>query len=195
MDALLRELIEAQNQLTEADWKQLAAGAAIAGTLLTGVPNADAKSIKPQHHHVSQVEKQINLEKLMAAIKQVESSGGLNKNSRYEIGIKNSLLKRYNVLNLNVKNAIDKYGVEAVATSYGPWQILASTAYDLGYVGSPIDLSNENVSKKWAIKYINNIINSSKTNNVQDVISAYNAGLGNIGHNPEYIQKVLKYYE
>jgi len=177
-------------ELDEGIGKTLA-GAAIAGSMLLGAPQGvQAK----QPVHITQQEQKIDIEKLLHAIKQVESSGGVDKRDRYEAGVDRQLHNRYNKLNTNTKNAIDAYGFKRVASSYGPYQIMASTAYDLGFNKEPEALRDENLSKQYVQALLNQIINSKRTNNIQDVVSAYNAGLGGVGTNPDYIQKVLKFY-
>lgn len=178
-------------QMTELNWRHAVAAGITAASLSMANPSlADAKPLV----NVTQAEQKINVEKLMNAIKHVESSGGVNKASRYEKGVEEQLRKRFDKLGQNVKEAIKNYGYKAVASSYGPWQILASTAYDLGYKGAPADLSNENVSKDIVLKYVQKLINSSRTKDVQDVVSAYNAGLGGIHSNPDYVKKVMRFY-
>lgn len=195
MKQLLEQIQRDQDQLTEVNWRQLAGGALIAANLLTGVPgNVDAKTTKPRQASVTQAEQNIDLNKLLHAIKQVESSGGKDTRVRYEPGVEKQLRKRFHKLNPNTKKAIEKYGYRALATSYGPYQLLASTVYDMGYSGDVETLKQDEVNKEWALRYIKNLRNSSKTQKVEDVISAYNAGLGRIGTNPHYINNVIGHY-
>ena len=191
MKQLLEQIIKDQNQLTEVNWKAMAGGALIAANLLTNTPNVDAK-VQPS---ITQAEKQIDIDKLLNAIKQIESSGGRDTRTRYEPGIERQLRRRFSKLSKHVQEAIGKYGYHAMATSYGPYQVLASTAYDLGYSGNLEDLKKEEISREIAKKFLNKLMGSSKTSKVEDIISAYNAGLGGIGNNPEYIQKVVKHYK
>ena len=191
MKQLLEHIITEQSQLTEVNWKAMAGSALIAANLLTGVPNVDAKA----QSSITQAEKRIDIDKLLYAIKQVESSGGSDTRTRYEPGVEKQLRARFDKLNSNTREAIKKYGYNAIATSYGPYQLLGSTAYDLGFNGEVEDLKDETISEMLARKLIKKLINSSRTKKVEDVVSAYNAGLGNIGKNPSYIDKVLKYYQ
>ncbi len=190
MKKLLEQLIETQNNLDELNWRKAAGGALLAASLL-GVPNV-AQAAKPVK--VTQAEAQIDIDKLLDAIRQVESSGGKDTRTRYEPGVEKQLVKRYNILMPNTASAIDKYGYSAIATSYGPYQLLASTAFDLGYKGTLEDLKKEEVSRGLAKKYIQKLMRSSRTKKVEDIVSAYNAGLGGISTNPSYIAKVMKYY-
>ena len=170
---------------------QVLGTAALAGTLLMGNPGDAQAKHQPS---VTQQEQKIDIDKLLYSIKQIESSGRVNKRSRYEAGVDRDLRKRFNKLGHNLQNALRKYGFQRVATSYGPYQILASTAYDLGYTGTPENLGNEDLSKQYVMDLVQKIINSSRTERVEDVISAYNAGLGRIGRNPEYVKKVMNHY-
>jgi hypothetical protein len=193
----MKELLEyiitrKQTPIEEYNFKRAFGTAALAGALLMNTPtNVDAK---PQTS-ITQAEKQINMDKLLNAIREVESSGGSDTRTRYEPGVERQLRSRFDKLNKHTQEAIKKYGYKAIASSYGAYQLLASTAYDIGFTGDLEDLKNEEVSKKLVTKLIHNLINSSKTKTVEDVISAYNAGLGGIGKNPGYISKVLKYYK
>lgn len=168
------------------------AGAAVAGSLLFGTPQP-AQAKPPVH--VTQKEQKIDLEKLLHAIKQVESSGGIDKRDRYEARIERLIRNRWNKISPYLRQAVQQYGFRRMSSSYGPYQIIASTAYEMGYRGIPEDLRNENVSKPYVIKYLNQIIKSNKTSDVEDVISAYNAGIGGVGINPGYVRKVLKFYK
>ena len=73
--------------------------------------------------------------------------------------------------------------------------MLASTAFDIGFNGDPEGLAEEATNKFFCKKYLETFIHSSKTHTLEDVISAYNAGLGGIGKNPDYVRKVMNYYK
>ena len=191
--------------LMEGFGKNLAlAGVLTAGAMIGGVPQVDAA----QHQHASQnikhkdtrvdvtnAEISIDRNKLLQAIKQVESSNGIDKKDRYESGVEKQLRDRFSKLGKNTQSAIKQYGFKRVATSYGPYQILASTAYDLGYEGTPEGLRDETINKAVVSGLLSTLIGSKKTQKVEDVISAYNAGLGRIGTNLDYINKVMKLYK
>mgnify|MGYP000979461575 CR=1 FL=1 len=181
-------------RLDEGIGQNIAAGILAAG-LVAGNPSV-ALAQKPVDNRVqlTNAEMDIDREKLLRAIKKVESSDGVDKRDRYEAGVEKQLRKRLQQLHKNTREAIQKYGFKRVATSYGPWQILASTAYDLGFKGAPEDLRDEKVSKPLVEDLIHNIIFSKRTSKLEDVVSAYNAGLGGIGKNPGYVNKVLGHY-
>lgn len=186
----LYPLLEKALQMDEG-WKEQLAAGVIATSLALGTPTAADASNKPR---VTNQEADIDLNKLLKAIKQIESSGGVDKRDRYEAGVEKQLRDRFDKLRTSTKEAIKKYGYNKVATSYGPYQIMASTAYDLGFKGSPEELRDEKVSEYWVKELLGDLIQSRKTNNIKDIISAYNAGLGRIGSNPDYVNKVMKYY-
>ena len=87
MKQLLETIIKDQNQLTEVNWRAIGTGTLIAANLLTATPNVDAK-VQPS---ITQAEKQIDINKLLNAIKQIESSGGRDTRTRYEPGIERQL--------------------------------------------------------------------------------------------------------
>ena len=177
--------------LDEGFGKNLATGL-LATSLALGAP-AVALAKKPPVK-ITQAEKNIDQERLLAAIRKKESSDGKDKRDRYEPGVASDLRDRFDVLYKRTQNAIKKHGVKRVATSYGPYQVIAATAYDLGFTGEPEELRAQDLSKEYAEKYIKWLIKSTKTSNIRDVVSAYNAGLGGIGSNPKYINDVLGHY-
>ena len=183
----------AVKELFEVNWKQALGTAVVAGSLMFGnnmVANADAKPT------IVQQKVQIDMPKLLHALKQVESSGGTDKRDRYEPKFEEKyLIDNDSNLGSRTKAAIAKYGTKQVATSYGPYQIMAATAYDRGFAGKPEDLRNESTCKTYAEKYINWLLNRPKVKTLEDVISAYNAGAGGVGTNPDYVSKVMKHYK
>lgn len=187
--------VDIYNIVNEAGWKEnLALGAAAVG-LATGIGAPQQAQAKQIHQpSVTQAEEKIDIEKLLFAIKQVESSGGQDTRDRYEPGVAKQLGDRFSKLKPGVQNALKKYGYKRVASSYGPYQILASTAYDLGFDGAPEDLRDEVLSQQYVMKLIQTNVNSSRTRDLPDVVSAYNAGLGRIGKNPGYVNKVMGFY-
>lgn len=187
-------ILVGNSQKLNEGWKEIAASAAIIPALVASSPS-DALAAKHKSTiSITNAEKQIDRNRLLDALMHVESSGGINKEDRYERGVEKNLRFRFNKLHNNLKSAIKKYGFKKVSTSYGPWQILASTAYDLGFTGNPEDLRNKEVSSIFVNKYISVLISSNKTKTIRDVISAYNAGLGKIGTNNNYVEKVLSFY-
>lgn len=187
----MQKLVE--HVIDEINARQLA-GLALAGTLAVGQPSvAGAMNFNPSQY--SDVVKQnIDIEKLLNATKSVESSGGKDLRPRHEPGVEKQLRNRFNKLKPHVQDAIKRYGFKRMATSYGPYQVLASTAFDMGFNGDPEGVGEPVTSENLARQLFQTFIHSSKTHTLEDVISAYNAGLGRIGKNPDYVRKVMNYY-
>ena len=191
-------------KLEEAGWKTNLGAGALALGLATGAYNAQTSTLTPTSHHQSHIasnkpdlgsKKAIDVTKLMVAIKAVESSGGVNHKPRHEPKVEHHLRETFRKLTPNLQNAIKKYGFSKVASSYGDYQVMASTAYEMGFQGSPEQLAEPSTNLKYATKLVEKAIHSHKTHSIEDVISAYNAGLGNIGHNHKYVQSVMRNYK
>jgi hypothetical protein len=128
--------------------------------------------------------------KLLWALNRQEASGRSQIHSRYEPGF----YRRYIRGNKKYKALETQYGARAIASSYGPWQIMYLTAYDMGYRGKPQALSEASVSLPYVLKYLD-FLRKKLGNNERAVISAYNAGLGGVGKNPTYTSKVIAYLQ
>lgn len=125
--------------------------------------------------------------RLLWALNRQEASGKAHAKSRYEPGFYRKYVrgeKKYAHLEA-------RYGGRAVSSSYGPWQIMYLTAYNMGYRGKPADLGKADVSLPYVLKYIEYL--RKKLGNDRAVISAYNAGPGGVGTNPGYTSKVIAY--
>jgi hypothetical protein len=144
---------------------------------------------------ITLAERGINTQKLLDAVKLVESNGGKDTEPRFEYSVYRKLRRDYNILRPHIQEAIQKYGFKKLATSYGPYQVLGSTAVFLGFEGDPRELMQESVCKEWASRYVRYLISSDKTHSLTDVVSAYNAGLGGIGKNPDYTNRILECYK
>lgn len=126
--------------------------------------------------------------KLLWALNRQEASGKATIASRYEPGFYNRYIKGRK----KYRHLETRFGGRAVASSYGPWQIMYLTAYEMGYRGKPEDLSNAATSLPYVLKYVN-FLRKKLGNDPSAVISAYNAGPGGIGSNPRYTSKVIAY--
>lgn len=62
-----------------------------------------------------------------------------------------------------------------MACSWGPFQIMAIGAFELGYVGNPAALADAKISMPFVIRKLNRII-SSGTTRIEEILSAYNTG-------------------
>lgn len=131
-----------------------------------------------------------NLTKLLWALNMVEGSGQKKVKSRHEPNFYNKYLKGKKAWTEHEK----KYGAEAIASSYGPWQIMYPTAVQLGYKGTPSALADAKVSLPLVQKMVGNL-SKKFGGDLEKVFSAYNAGEGGVGTNPEYVKKALENYK
>lgn len=124
------------------------------------------------------------LDELANAFMQVESSGGKNARRRFEPGF----LKRYlsKTLEPDFEALAKKYGREAMATSYGPFQVIYRTAYEHGFRGSPEELESPTVNRKYFEKKF--LSDYKKTGNLDAAILRYNGG-----GNPNYVNLVKQH--
>ena len=131
-----------------------------------------------------------NLSKILWALNMVEASGKPKAKSRFEPNFYNKYLK-------GKKNWMEmekKFGREAISSSYGPWQIMFPTAVEMGYKGRPEDLHDPKVSLPYVQKYLTKI-QDKHGSDPKKVLSAYNAGIGGVGSNPDYTEKAFRFYQ
>jgi hypothetical protein len=126
--------------------------------------------------------------RLLWALNRQEASGKAVIGSRYEPGF----YRRYVRGNKKFTALEKRYGGRAIASSYGPWQIMYVTAYEMGYRGNPQDLANAATSLPYVMKYLD-FLRKKLGDRDRAVISAYNAGLRGVGTNPVYTGKVIAY--
>jgi len=129
-------------------------------------------------------------QKLLWAINQKEASGRPFVRPRYEP----AFYHRYIAWNIRFREAERRYGSRAVSSSYGPWQIMYSTAVELGYEGPPDHLNHASVSLPYVLRYLNQL-RATFDGDMAKVISSYNAGPGGMGSNPAYTHEVLALLE
>ena len=124
------------------------------------------------------------LEEIAKAVAMVESSGGTNVGPRFEPGF----LRRYlsKQLEPDFEKLRAQYGNEAMASSYGPWQVLYRTAYENGFRGSPQQLADPTINRQLFEKKFTNDFN--RTGRLRDALLRYNGG-----GNPQYPDKVIQY--
>lgn len=128
--------------------------------------------------------------KILWALNQQEASGRSSVEPRHEP----AFYERYLRGNGLFRAAEMKYGAKAISSSYGPWQIMYTTAVDMGYRGNPQDLSDPSVSLPYVLRYIDKL-RERFDGDIQKVISAYNAGPGGVGTNPKYTNRVMSFYQ
>lgn len=128
--------------------------------------------------------------KILWALNQQEASGRSEVQSRYEPNFYRLYLQN----NALFKAAEMKYGSKAISSSYGPWQIMYTTAVEMGYRGDPSALAKASVSLPYVLRYIEKL-KRRFDGDIQKVISAYNAGPGGVGTNPKYTSRVMSFYQ
>lgn len=83
----------------------------------------------------------------------------------------------------------EKYG-SLVCASYGPWQMLFITAYELGYKEHPAYLWSGFVSLPWVVTYLNKA-KAQGANTIELLAASYNGGFGAIKRQNENVQKYV----
>lgn len=88
-----------------------------------------------------------------------------------------------------------RWGVLA-SSSFGSFQILFVTAYELGFRGHPIDLQQDEIGAKWATRLITDrLIGRQGAATLAKVLDGYNSGTHRDGHVPAgYVAKGIRYY-
>lgn len=128
----------------------------------------------------------IDMDKLLFAIKQMESSGGINCKSRFEP----NFLARYGN-NPPMPELRRLFGDEAAASSYGPWQIMICVAWENDFRYSPEQLANpENnrvVAEFLIGKYAEQYVHLPVRDRVWKTAKRYNGG-------DDYADKVQNLY-
>lgn len=129
---------------------------------------------------------------LLRTIAMLESSYGYNNVPRFEPAyyVGGFLYQRSEEL----RKLVAKYN-KAASCSYSSFQIMYSTACELGYVGIPTNLT-DNVAIEYCVKYINNRIIKYGPDDIGDFFDAYNSG--NFKDNiipAKYIQNGMEWYK
>ena len=126
--------------------------------------------------------------KLLWALNRQEAGGKSMANSRHEPRFYNRYVKGKS----KYASVDARYGARAVSSSYGPWQIMYLTAYDLGYRGKPEELADAATSLPYVLKYLD-FLRQKLGDNDRAIISAYNAGPAGVGTNPTYTSRVIAF--
>lgn len=95
----------------------------------------------------------------------------------------------------HVRELWHRYGVLA-ASSFGSFQVMFITAYELGFKGHPIDLQQDMLSAYWAARLIGDrFIARQKASSLREIFDAYNSGNWRDGVIPvNYVTKGVKLY-
>jgi hypothetical protein len=122
---------------------------------------------------------------LLRAIADVESSYGQNSNPRHEPAYCHGG-KYYHVVLTKL------YGC-AAHSSYGPWQVIYPTAYELGFFGAPEELANPETNCLYAVRYLN--ARAAKATTLEQLARCYNGGNIHAKAVPQsYIDKLTAAY-
>lgn len=82
----------------------------------------------------------------------------------------------------------------AASCSWGPWQLMAVKALELGFEGHPADLHSGRISGPFVVMLLNKIVQDGATT-MDQLCDAYNTGSFRVGEPPkEYIAKFWNYY-
>ncbi len=128
---------------------------------------------------------------ILMALSGVESSFGTNNRPRFEPAYAPN--GHYYKRSEKLRALVEKYGEDA-SCSWGPWQILACVADELGYEGDPKNLSDARVSGPYCVMLLNRIFNSG-AQTMEQVLDAYNTGSFRSGEFPkEYVSRFWAMY-
>jgi hypothetical protein len=126
---------------------------------------------------------------ILTALSGVETSSGKDNVPRFE----SVFAPGGKYFNKEMEKLYRLYGAYA-SCSYGPWQIMAVKAAELGYEGHPMRLWDGRVSGPLVVRNLNRIFKSgAKT--LEEILDAYNTGSFRVGEPPKaYIAKFWTCY-
>lgn len=140
----------------------------------------------------------VNRVALIKALMEVETDGGDRAEAaRFEPHLVRAVKKAH-------PGAYRRYG-DRLAASYGPMQVLATTALELGMEGPPDRLAQPEIGIFWAIEYLNTrlarpshefVKRLTELDQVRAVADLYNSGNAADANKPiDYIEKVQMAYK
>jgi hypothetical protein len=135
-----------------------------------------------------------NKRALLIAIAKNESSFGVDLGPRLE--------PAYDINGFYFKKSYllrEQYAIygDAVAKSYGPFQLMYIVCVELGYPmdKDPADLANFDTNTQYAVAYINRRA-MRHADRVEDILDAYNSGTSRDENIPTaYIKRGMRHYE
>jgi len=132
--------------------------------------------------------------RILWAIANVESTYGKQNDATHHEGAYHyggHYYKRSRI----VREQSQKWGCLA-HSSFGSFQILFITAYELGFRGDPIELRDPDISLRYVVKLINRrVLDKLSDEKPIDIFDAYNSGTPRDRIVPEqYIDKALIFY-
>lgn len=147
----------------------------------------------------------VDLERLLIALAMQESANGLNNCPRFEPsympkGLPFTIQGRVVVgtgrnFTAVAKPRWDKWGL-ASSASYSRWQILYHTAADMGHLGPPWELWNDETARRWVVARLNQIAAGPAIETVENFADAWNSGSYRDRYEPtEYMREVRAHYD
>lgn len=155
----------------------------------------------------------LSRERLLAALAMVESSGGRDLRFRFERSFYRggayfdrdpNMQERMNRWEAGVQDATRDCAAKLTACSFGPWQILYTTAAELGFDRAPWELADPRTNAYFAVRLINRRIIPrlpeeallGEESAVKGIADGYNSGNPNDRHIPvAYMARVWQYYQ
>lgn len=103
---------------------------------------------------------------------------------------------RYYMRSTALHASFIRYGVLA-ASSFGAFQMMYPTACELGFIGHPIALQDDDICADYAVKLIRHrIIGAQDAKTLRDALDAYNSGSWKDAVIPgKYIEDGIHFYE
>jgi hypothetical protein len=167
----------------------------LSSTLKNGINSEDEIIIAIDFHSQDLSIPFVQAGPLLSAIAFVESDFGKYDIPRYEPAFGLGGLYYHKSPELRAEYQI--YG-PLVACSYSPWQIMFSTAKQMGYLGHPLDLWPCANALPYVIDYLNFLYLKRGATSLEKIAQAYNSGGCAYKPTPQvqkYIEKVLKAYQ
>lgn len=135
---------------------------------------------------------------LLIAMTGNESSWGTDLAPRFEPGYYKGGAYYVKPENQWLRDLVKKYE-RCAAMSWGPWQIMYCTAYELGFKGSahahPWELYEPQISLHWVIEYLNRRVFAKGATTLAHIGDAYNSGTHRDGNVPEkYVADLQVHY-
>lgn len=131
----------------------------------------------------------LDLDAIARAVKQVESSGGIDKRSRYEPGFERRYGKTWVSQGDRAfrQTMLKQFGPKVVYASHGPYQIMYPVAVELGFRGTPDQLAEETTNRQYFEKKFMRDYRATK-GSIEKTLLRYNGG-----GDPTYPQRVLQH--
>ena len=139
-------------------------------TTTTTIPSEEAtQPVNKTPPKTSPTNNNVEINRIMNVIHQMESSGGVNTKARFEP----EFLKNYGDKGL-MPTLRKRYGDKAAASSYGPYQVMLLKAWEMGFKISPEELANPETNRKVAESIVRSYL--KKGYKPWQIFKKYNGG-------------------